>query len=232
MAVDAAKIKERLKVLFPGLNLSQKRLDELSAKLRLKPADNAEDTVIDTVINDFNDITSFEDIAKEDDRVRGLESKAKKIDETKTPEEIAAEVAAKKIADDKAEADRKALEEAPPWAKQFMDGVSDKIGKVSQDVSDIKSGKITETKTQQVAKLFGDSQFLKNLKPEHLQSWVKRVDLDSDTPIEDQIGGLEKEYEELVQSNADSQSYAGGPPKSFAKDGMSDDAIGELVDGL
>ena len=77
MAVDRLKVIARLKALFPKANLSQKRLDALADKLASKPADDADDTAIDVVINDFNDILSIEEIAREDDRVRTLEAKSK-----------------------------------------------------------------------------------------------------------------------------------------------------------
>lgn len=76
MAVEAAKIKARLRALFPKANLSTKRLDEISAKLAKKPEDGATDAQIDEVLNDYNDngAMTFEEIAKSDDKIRTLEA--------------------------------------------------------------------------------------------------------------------------------------------------------------
>lgn len=76
MAVKPELIKSRLRALFPKANLSTKRLDEISARLAKKPADDADEAAIDEVINDYNDngAMSFEEIAKSDDKIRTLEA--------------------------------------------------------------------------------------------------------------------------------------------------------------
>jgi hypothetical protein len=66
------KIKERLKAKFPGVNLSSKRLDGIAA--RLEKIVTAEDG-IDTALDSMNSFSPFEEIAREDDRVRGLEAR-------------------------------------------------------------------------------------------------------------------------------------------------------------
>lgn len=80
MAVEQKRIKERLKALFPKVNLSTKRLDAIAAKLSQKPEDEADDDAVDAVINDYNEngAVSFEDLARYDDKVRTLEIKAAK----------------------------------------------------------------------------------------------------------------------------------------------------------
>ena len=85
MAVKPEIIKARLKALFPKANLSTKRIDALAAKLAPMPADDADDAAVDVILNQANDFNSFEDIAKEDDRVRTLEAKAKEITPPATP---------------------------------------------------------------------------------------------------------------------------------------------------
>jgi len=74
MAVAPERIKARLKALFPKANLSKTRLDALAAKLSQKPADDADDAAIDEVLNTANEFHSFEDIARDDDRIRTLEA--------------------------------------------------------------------------------------------------------------------------------------------------------------
>lgn len=75
MAVDPKRIKERLRAKYPKANLSATRLDELSAKLSQKPQDDAEDSAIDEILDDYNDLVSFEGIARNDDKIRQLESR-------------------------------------------------------------------------------------------------------------------------------------------------------------
>lgn len=68
------KIKERLKAKFPGVNLSQKRIDAIADRLESKVKEESE---IDQALDDMDSFYPFADIAKEDDRVRGLEAKTK-----------------------------------------------------------------------------------------------------------------------------------------------------------
>lgn len=77
MAVEAKKIKDRLRALYPKANLSTKRMDDISAKLSKKLPDDADEAAIDEVITDYNDngAMTFEEIAKADDKIRTLEAK-------------------------------------------------------------------------------------------------------------------------------------------------------------
>src|SRR5690606_34407431 len=68
------KIKERLKAKFPGVNLSQKRIDAIADRLESKVKEESE---IDQALDDMDSFYPFADIAKEDDRVRSLEAKSK-----------------------------------------------------------------------------------------------------------------------------------------------------------
>lgn len=68
MAVEKEKVIIRYKALFGSVGLSQTRLDELSAKLGLKMADEATDEDIDARLNEMNDLYPFTEIKKNDDR--------------------------------------------------------------------------------------------------------------------------------------------------------------------
>lgn len=68
------KIKARFKAKFPKVNLSDARLDSIADKLAPKITDEND---IDDRLDSLNDVLSFEDIAKQDDKVRKLESKQK-----------------------------------------------------------------------------------------------------------------------------------------------------------
>ena len=56
------KIKGRLKELFPKANLSNKRIDEYSAKLQAKFNEESTDEDIDNVLKDYNEIINFEEV--------------------------------------------------------------------------------------------------------------------------------------------------------------------------
>ncbi|WP_141672807.1 hypothetical protein [Flavobacterium crassostreae] len=198
MAVKPEIIKARLKALFPKANLSQKRLDVYTAKLAPKPADDADEATIDAIINDYNDVIDFVAVAQEDDRTRTLEADKKKA------EELAAKKGGKKEEDEEEEV--KIDDDAPAWAKALLKSNE----KLTSDLESIKSGNVLETKKQTASQLFGKSEVLKGMKPELKDRWINRVDVNSDTPFEDQIKELESEYSELVQVNADSNVY-GGP---------------------
>lgn len=68
MAIEKEKVITRYKSLFGSVGLSQTRLDEISAKLALKMADDANDEDIDSRLNEMNDLYPFAEIKKNDDR--------------------------------------------------------------------------------------------------------------------------------------------------------------------
>lgn len=216
MAVEKSKVIARLKALFPKANLSQKRLDALADKLAKKPADDADDTAIDAVINDFNDVMDISEIAKEDDRVRTLETNSKKKLEPAKKDEEEKEVI--KVADD-----------APEWAKALLKSNE----KLTSDLEAIKTGNITQTKKQTASDLFGKSEILKGLKPELKDRWLNRIDVNSETSFEDQIKDLEVEYSELVQGSVDNNLYAppagGGDPTDLKADQVVVDKMMENI---
>lgn len=192
MAVKQEQIKARLRVLFPKANLSQKRMDAIAAKLCLKPADDADDSAIDEVVNGANDFMSFEEIAREDDRVRTLEANQKAPAPTPAPVPQPSP--------------GPTPEDAPSWAKALID--SNK--KLSEDLEALKSGKIIEAKKATASELFAKSEILKNIPEKVRKNWENRIDVNSETSLEDQVSGLEAEYSELFQSSADINNY-GGP---------------------
>lgn len=89
MAVEVSRVKARLKAKFPKANLSKERIDAIAAKLAKKPEDDADDDAIDEILQDFNDNSAmtFEEIAKNDDRLRTLEA-SKKPEKTEKIETV------------------------------------------------------------------------------------------------------------------------------------------------
>lgn len=219
MAVKPEIIKARLKVLFPKANLSTKRLDVYAAKLAPKPADDADDEAIDAIINDYNEVIDFVAVAAEDDRIRTLEADKKKVEET------AKNKGGKKEEEEEEEEETEGM---TPFEKRMLKN----FGMLKSDIDSIKSGNVLETKKQTALQSFEKSEILKGLKPELKDRWITRIDVNSETPIEDQIKELESEYSELVQVNADSNMY-GGPAGGGLNNQKPDESIvSEIVDNL
>ncbi|OHT44430.1 hypothetical protein [Flavobacterium tructae] len=211
MAVDKQKVIARLKVLFPKANLSQKRLDAIADKLAKKPADDADDTAIDAVINDFNDVMSIEDIAKDDDRTRTLEAEKQK----------GIEEARKKAGLDPIEKKDEKVE-LPDNTPDYVKLIMGKLDSVSTELEAIKAGKATETKKASASEQFNKSEILKRIPESVKPNWINRIDVNSETSFEDQIKNLETEYGQLVQLSADTNQYAppagGGNPSDIKVD--------------
>lgn len=211
MAVKPEIIKARLKVLFPKANLSTKRLDTLVAKLAPMLADDADDTAVDVVLNLANDFNSFEEIAREDDRIRTLEAKATSAP---TPE----------------------LNPAPTPANPTTDATQkllEAITRLTGEVEAIKTGKITETKKQTAQSVFESSEVLKALKPEIKANWLNRIDVNSETTIEDQVKSLETEFTDIRQEIANTTKYSSVVPSfTDGRNEPSSDDIKSIVDNL
>lgn len=190
MAVEKSKVIARLKALYPKANLSQKRLDALADKLAKKPADDADDVAIDLVINDFNEIMSITEIAAEDDRVRTIEAKSK---ETSDPPK-----------NDPPKTDPP-KGEVPEWAQ----AMAETNRKLLEKVEAIESGKVLETKKQSAQTVFETSEVFKNASKEVKDFMLKNIDVNSETPIEDQVKGLEDTFGKMVQNSADTNNYSG-----------------------
>lgn len=203
-----AKIAGRLKALFPKANLSTKRIDVITAKLESKVSDDADDAAIDEIVNQANDFMDFEAIAKEDDRVRTLEANQKKGEEGGDPPKD----------DPKPEPPK---DDTPEWAKALL-----------SKVDALEKGKITESKANTVADLFSKSEILKGLPENQKQSWLKRVNLESDD-LAAEVAGLETEYTELKQSIVNSTDLAGGTfTGTEGKTAISDADINAVMSNL
>lgn len=222
MAVKPEIIKARLKALFPKANLSTKRLDAYAAKLAPKPADDADESAVDAIINDYNEVIDFEAVAKEDDKTRTLEADKKKAEEA----------AAKKAKGGKEDDDDDEEEDETEGMTAFEKRMLKNFGSLKSDIESIKSGNMLETKKQTASQLFEKSDVLKGLKEDLKPRWINRIDVNSETPIEDQIKELESEYSELVQVSADNNQYGGPAGGGFKNDKPDDLVVNEIVDNL
>jgi len=223
MAVSVEKIKARLKALFPKANLSTKRLDAYAAKLAPKPADDADDTAIDAIINDYNEVIDFEAVAKEDDKTRTLEADKKKA------EEAAAKAKGKKNDDDDDDDD-----DDPTDTKtdKLLKGLAKTIGTLKSDLDNIKSGTVKQTKLQEAQALLEKSEVFKGLDDETKKFMLKNVELDSETPFEEQITGLETVFSKMVQGKADEGVYGGAAGAGNPSSTVNDKEIESIVDQM
>lgn len=206
MAVPKEKVVVRLKAFAGRANLSNTRIDEISARLCLLPADDADDAAIDAVITNADAIFPFREIAAQDDKIIGLENKAK-TPIAKTKEELDAE--------EKAKADAEALEKAKGGAEtpEYIKALFAKIEGLQADIVEVKTGSVTASKKSAAQQAFEKSEVFKALKtPEDKEFWLNQINVDSETTTEDQLKVLETRYTGMQQSIAESLGYSGGIP--------------------
>jgi len=223
MAVKPEIIKARLKALFPKANLSQKRLDTYVAKLAPKPADDADEAAVDAIINDYNDVIDFVAVAQEDDRTRTLEADKKKAEDA-----AAAKGAKGGKKDGEEEEEEDETEGLTPFEKKMLKS----FGDLKSDIDSIKTGNVLQTKKQTASQLFEKSDVLSKLKEDLKPRWVNRIDVNSETSIEDQIKELETEYSELVQVNADNNQYGGAAGGGNPGATFDEKAMAEVVKSM
>lgn len=223
MAVEPVRVQGRLKALFPKANLSKKRLDELSARLSKRPADDATDEQIDEVINSANEIFPFEEIAKEDDRKATYISQLEELKRRRSGASDADQ-------DDDDSEDTDQDDDAPAWAKaQFK-----AINALKEEMESFKTGRVIETKTNNARSLFDKNPVFSAL-PKNIQDhYFKQIDVKSEElDIEEQIQGLESIHKELVQTTADSTKFAGAPPMGTGgKEAPTKEELDAVIDSM
>lgn len=174
-----AKIKARLKAKWPGVNLSTKRIDALADKLKLE--EDAEDEAIDEKLDELNDIFSFADMAKNDDRLRTLEAKQPKTEDPKP---------------DTNPGPNTPDPEMPAWAKKLIDTNE----ALAAEVAAIKSGKTADTRKQTLENK------LKDVDPKFKAATLKafgRMKFESDEDFETYLSEIEEDAKEFVQTPDD-----------------------------
>lgn len=133
------KILAAFKAKFPGVNLSKTRLNAIAAKIEAKVIDD--ETKIDAALDELNTsgINTFAEIAKEDDRIRGIEAKSK---QPATPPK-----------DDKSDPPKPSdvPDDAPSWFKSYADSQKAYQTSLEQKLTNLESAKTQETLAQQRA---------------------------------------------------------------------------------
>lgn len=218
MAVKPQKIEERLMELFPkAKNLSKARKAKITASLAKIPADDADDTAIDAVISQYNDAIDIEELARQDDSIRTMKAKLDAQGADPKPDE-----------DEPKQTDppKPAENGMPEWARGFMS----KLDSVTNELSEIKKGKVIENKMETAKSLFAKSLVLKKLPAKVQDRYLRTLNLeDAENSIEDQIAEMEAESEEFVQGMADSEDIAGPPPINTGGNKMSDEEIDSII---
>jgi hypothetical protein len=73
--LDTFKARLKAKTKAAGVNLSKERINAIADRLHKKNPAVTEDSEHDTLIDDLDELISFKDIAKQDDKVRTLEAR-------------------------------------------------------------------------------------------------------------------------------------------------------------
>lgn len=207
-----AKIKARLKAKFSGVNLSTKRIDAIADKLKLE--EDAEDDAIDERLDELNEIFSFAEMAKNDDRLRTLEAKQKppkKEDDNDEP-------------DSPADPKKPTDPEMPAWAKALVD--SNKA--LAEKLERLESGKTADTRKQT---LEGK---LKDVDPKFKSTALKafgRMKFESDEDFETYLSEIEEDAKEFaLQTQTDDIGLSRPLLGSTTKTGISSGTAAYIAD--
>lgn len=85
--MELQEIKGRLRELFPKANLSTTRISQYAEKLKAKLREESTKEDVDNLIKDLNDLVDFEQVAKDDDRLRTYQKPQPKVEEAPKPSE-------------------------------------------------------------------------------------------------------------------------------------------------
>jgi hypothetical protein len=177
------QIKARLKVLYPGVNLSNKRIEAIAAKIDAKVTEEDE---IDDALSTYDEYNPFAEMAKEDDRER---LRMKKESETKTPEQIAAE---KKEAEGN---DPVVDPDMPAWAKALVTSTQ----ALAKGLESIQGEKMANTRKQQYeSKLEG---IPAKVKAKALKDFAK-MKFETEDEFNEWLAETESDVEEMIQEES------------------------------
>lgn len=179
LEIFRSQLKAKYSTLTSGVNLSQKRIDAYAARLHKKHSDLAADDVAghDNLIDELDEIVSFKDIAKDDDRVRTLEAKAKPpVDPKSKPEEDEDEDQEEEEEQNK----KKTKDRTPNWGKKLLDNfqtLNEKIGRLESEKLQLTiKGKVeSHDKLKGIPKEFFD-EWRYPEKDEDVDSFAERVE--------------------------------------------------------
>lgn len=180
MALPKTKVKERLGIKFPGVNLSNKRLAALADKIKLEQ--DADDEAIDEKLDELNEIYPFTEIAKTDDRLRTLEKEKK----------------------DNPDPDPDPKKDPAPDPKKDESDVAAIINKALSplltEIANLKADKVTGTRQSQLNAVLEktDDKFKKSI-----NGAFKRMKGLTDEDFEEYLEEVTEQAKEFVQASAD-----------------------------
>lgn len=200
MAVQIQAVKDRIKALFPKTNLTQQRLTAIAGKLAQKPADDADDDAIDQVINDFNDVMSIEDIAKNDDRIRTLTKKATESSEKKV------------------ETKSEKKEEGDEKGDDPMSIILNELKSLKTELTEIK----TKDHQKSIEERFRSDERLKGIPASMLKGRVPKDDESFDQSVEELVSDWDEVSGQIQQTKEKSKLGAFGKDTPPAGGGSGD----------
>ena len=201
------KIIQKIRELFPNVNLSIERLDAMADKLAAKIT---EEDQIEERVNDLNEVVPFAEIAKQDDRVRTLEAEAKK----KT---------AKSTDPPKEDPDKKDKpdDDPPAWAKTLL-----------EKVEKLESGKIATSRREKVLEKLKDAD--EKYRNKVLRDF-DRMRIDSDEDFETVLSDIVSDFSDFKQLQSNSGLGNDSPFGAFGnmdKGKPSDSEVESIVDSI
>lgn len=201
------KIIQKIRELFPNVNLSKERLDAIADKLAAKIT---EEDQIEERVNDLNEVVPFAEIAKQDDRVRTLEAEAKKK-------------AAKSTDPPKEDPDKKDKfdDDPPAWAKSLL-----------EKVEKLESGKIATSRREKILEKLKDAD--EKYRNRVLRDF-DRMRIDSDEDFETVLSDIESDFSDFKQLQSDIGLGNDSPFGAFGnleKGKPSDSEVESIVDSI
>lgn len=209
-------IRALLQTKFGGAQLSQARVDELAKRLEGKV--NTEEE-LEAKMTAMDEIMPFAEIAREDDRQRSLQAELEKLKSKKD----------NKPEDEKnPEGEGGSKEDdAPEWAKVLIESNKELTDKIAA----LEGQKIVnDRKAAILAKLEGaDSSY-----SEKVLKAFNRMSFKDDDDFNSYLSEVETDYQEFIQSQAESQLGKDAPFISLtdAKGQVSEAKLDEIVNNL
>lgn len=203
-------IRALLQSKFGGVQLSDARVEQFAKRLEGKVETEEE---LETRLIALDEALPFVDIAKEDDRIRGLEAAAKKKPAARKP-----------VVE---EEDDERDDAMPAWAKALIEGTK----ALQETVTGLKGEKVvTDRKSAILAKLkdADETYSAKVLRD------FGRMTFADDAAFDEYLGEVETDFTSHVQSQAESQLGKDAPFQGITdtKGQVDDAAIENIVNNL
>lgn len=192
MAGFTTQIKARYKAKFPKANLSAAKLDSIVARVDAKTEADDQDA-IDAALDAINEYTPFEEMAREEDKIRDLEAKVKKSPAKKV----------ETTTDEPAKED----EEAPAWFKSYVEKTDAKIAAIEGEKT------VTSRKQQLADKLKDAPEQFRN----DVLTDIEEINFKDDDHFNSYVDRKVAAAAGIIQANSDSGLGKDKPASGFGK---------------